>query len=56
MMRRAAIDIGTNSVRLLVAEVDPRAPEGVVRPVDRRCSSEASFTRCASPPDSVGAG
>lgn len=27
-----------------------------VRPVDRFCSSAASFTRCASPPDSVGAG
>ena len=27
-----------------------------VRPVERFCSSAASLTRCASPPDSVGAG
>jgi len=33
MTRRAAIDIGTNSVRLLVADIDGDA---VVRPVDRR--------------------
>src|SRR5690349_12057184 len=32
MTRRAAIDIGTNSVRLLVADVDGAR----VRPVDRR--------------------
>ena len=28
----------------------------MVRPVERFCSSEASLTRCASPPDSVGRG
>ena len=28
----------------------------MVRPVERRCNSEASLTRWASPPDSVGAG
>jgi hypothetical protein len=28
----------------------------MVRPVDRRCNSEASLPRCASPPDSVVAG
>ena len=37
MTRRAAIDIGTNSVRLLVADVDDAAPDRLtVRPVDRR--------------------
>jgi exopolyphosphatase/guanosine-5'-triphosphate,3'-diphosphate pyrophosphatase len=37
-MRRAAIDIGTNSVRLLVADVAAGASPGgpIVRPVDRR--------------------
>jgi len=34
--RRAAIDIGTNSVRLLVADVGDTAPNGTVRPIDRR--------------------
>lgn len=36
-IRRAAIDIGTNSVRLLVADVDerPEAPEPGVHPVER---------------------
>ncbi|HET7265395.1 MAG TPA: hypothetical protein VFL28_12045 [bacterium] len=37
MTRRAAIDIGTNSVRLLVADVpDAGQPGPAVRPVDRR--------------------
>jgi len=36
MTRRAAIDIGTNSVRLLVADVGEAPPGDAVRPVDRR--------------------
>ena len=36
MTRRAAIDIGTNSVRLLVADVGEGAGGDAIRPVDRR--------------------
>lgn len=36
MMRRGAIDVGTNSVRLLVADVpEPGSPGPALRPVDR---------------------
>ncbi|HKX19802.1 MAG TPA: Ppx/GppA phosphatase family protein [bacterium] len=42
MMRRAAIDVGTNSVRLLVADVpESGSPGPAVRPVDR----ELTITR-----------
>jgi exopolyphosphatase/guanosine-5'-triphosphate,3'-diphosphate pyrophosphatase len=36
MTRLAAVDIGTNSIRLLVADVDGSGPDAKLRPLDRR--------------------